>query len=228
MVSDVLGRRVALDAQLTCSGMRTDHLWRGDAPTELLRARFEEPADLVTLTIGANDLIPMWFRYVGAVSVIRPFRPVLPAALTRSIRERFVPESRRTLMAQRGIEQRLHHILEWIADRSPSARIVTTSYYLRDVADVTRSGFSRPLHEAIFAATGRCAAASMVDLTAMFAPPRSDRGLISRLDGLHPTSAGQHRIARAVAHEAVRLVPAPSVSGHVGRDRSTPRADRGG
>lgn len=206
MISDQVGSRIALDMKCTCSGMRTDHLWRHDSPTELLRSGFDQPTALVTVTVGANDLMPMWFRYLAAATILRPVKPLLPSAVMRSIRERLAPERRQMLAAARGVQDRLDHILGWIAAQSPSATIIVTSYYSGDDSLFPSVGFSDRLFEAIGAAVGGCPSASLVDVTPVLARAESQRTLTSRFDGLHPTADGQRRIARAVADEAVRLM----------------------
>ncbi len=206
MISDAVGAPVALDMERTCSGMRTDHLWRNDSPTELLRSGFDNPVDLVTITVGANDLMPLWFRHLAAVTILRPVQPLLPTALTRSVRERCAPQRRRILVAASGVEHRLDRILAWIGDQSPSARVLVTSYCSGDDSQFPHTEFSLPLFGAICAAVGRHTSASMIDVTPLLTVPGANRTLTSRWDGLHPTADGQRAIARAVADEAVRLM----------------------
>lgn len=219
MLSHALGQRVDLDMRLTCSGTRTDHLWREDAPTNLLRSGFDQPADLVTLTLGANDLIPLWYRYIAAIAVFRPVRAIVSQTVQRAVRDRYVPEPQGSVEAALGMEHRLRSILAWICERSPSAQIIVTTYHLADAADATHGGFSRPLVDAIRAAVDGCPSASLVDVAMVLGPSQPDGRSISRLDGFHPTRAGQRRIAVAIADEAARRMPV--VAGVVRRDAAT-------
>ena len=216
LLTDLLGRRIALDMRLTCSGTRTDHLWR-DGPTNLLRSGFDEPADLVTVSLGANDLIPLWYRYIAAVAVSRPVRTVVSRTVQRSVRDRFAPPAHGSDEAARQMEHRLRSILKWICERSPAARIIVTTYHLADAADATDGGFCRPLVHAIGAAVDGCPAASLIDLRSVLSQHDPGERTISRLDGFHPTRAGQRRIAHAVARDVSRRMSAPLVGAVVAR-----------
>lgn len=222
LLAENLGRGIALDMRLTCSGTRTDHLWR-DGPTQLLRSGFEQPADLVTVTLGANDLIPLWYRYIAAVAMFRPIRAVVSQTVQRSVRARFTPPENGSDEAARQMERRLRSILDWISERSPAARIIVTTYYLADAADATDGGFSRPLAHAIVAAVDACPAASLIDLRSVLTSREPGERTISRLDGFHPTVAGQRRIAHAVADDASRRLS--SVVGTVASTRTAVARD---
>ena len=197
--------------QLTCSGMRTDHLWRDGGPTDILRARFAEPADVVTLTMGANDLIVLWHRYLIRATLLRSARHMIPAAGWRLLERRLAPERRRTLVVASGIEHRLARVLEWITDRAPDARVVITTYYVGDGGRATSTEFGRSLVEAVIAGSA-CGpeTVAMVDLAPLLKDSASRPRLTSRVDGLHPTPAGQQVIARAVADAILRRRPETS------------------
>ncbi len=221
MISERLVRDVALETGLTCSGTRTDHLWRdGSGPAPLLRTAFAHPADLVTATLGANDLISMWYRYIASQVLLGPFHALTPARPRRPVSARLVPDAGTVAEVAAAMSARLERILTWIAGRSPSAPIIVTSYHLADGSDETHDMFWTPLVTGIRDAVERCPAATLVDLTSALADEPATVRTISRIDGFHPTPAGQLVIAGAVADEAVRRISETLTDDALDRERA--------
>lgn len=206
-----LGRPVELDTAFTCSGAATTHFWRAGAPTALLRSAFVRTADLVTLTLGANDLMHLWARYLTAASLARPLRRLAARRPVASLLQRLAPEMSDVRNAAAGVEYRLSRIVAWIHERSPATSIILTSYYSGDDFPATRDGFAQPLLEAARHAAQSCDAATFVDLDVLFGDS-ADRVAQTGPDGLHPSPAMHRRIGRLVAASALKQLAALSVA----------------
>lgn len=205
-----LGRPVELDVAATCSGAATTHFWRAGAPTALLTSAFTRLPDLVTLTLGANDLLRMWARYLIAASLVRPLRHLGVRRPVAALIGRLAPQASQVRIATAGIEYRLSRIVAWIHAQWPTTPIVVTSYYSGDDFPPTRVGIARPLLGAARAAVETCEVATLVDLEPLFGDS-AERVAQTGLDGLHPTAEVQRRIGRIVAAAALsHLVPSAS------------------
>lgn len=200
-VAALAGCAVHLDERLTCSGLQTEHLWSGGAPTPLLRVIGDEPADLITVTLGANDLLPLWYRYLALMLPLQPVAALLPAAAVRSLATHLAPEADRAWAVADGTKQRLGALIDWVADRWPRANLIVTTYFPGDGPDETKEAFSRPLRAAILAAAGP-SPATVVELDAILDATKSGER-VSRVDRLHPTAEGQRLIAAAVVEAAL-------------------------
>lgn len=203
-----LGRRgiaLRLEALGTCSGLNTDHLWAQDGPTPRLRALASVPADLVTLTVGANDVLPLWYPYLVGTVPLRLLGRLTPHRPVDALGRRLAPSRQKVAEAERGLEQRLHRIVGWLSQRMPDARIVLTTYFSGDDTALTRERFEHSIAATIAAAAADHPMASVVDLGPVIDRARENGGPKPiALDALHPTPHGHRLIAEAIATEVVR------------------------
>lgn len=215
MLADLVGemsrRSVRLETGLTCSGAGTGTWWTDPGrPAAALAQAFAQDADLVTVTLGANDMLRRWVAYV-------PSRHVLGRLGVRgTARDRAVDLLAPALTAVRtdaaDVERRLGGMLRWLRDRL-SCPVCVTTYYGGDDARIVHDRFVRPLNDAIRAAAATAPGVTVVDLEPVFrgrgveAP--ADRRLVDLSDVVHPTKAGQVAIAAAIARELPPLERQP-------------------
>lgn len=144
----------------SCGGAVTDDLW---APDEGVPAQFDaltEDTDLVSLSIGGNDV---GFGAVIVACALRtntaePFLPVIDA-LTGTISEDFDPSTgcsdvidRQATEALAELDTHLDEVYAEISRRSPQARVVTTGY-LAAMPESDEVIASSPSCEPLMAAT---------------------------------------------------------------------------
>jgi lysophospholipase L1-like esterase len=221
------GIPVRLGALATCSGLRTDHLWADDAPTPRLRAVASTPADLVTMTVGANDVLPLWYRYLLATVPLRLLGPLTPERAVDALALRLAPSRRQVAEAERGLERRLRCIVAWLSQRMPDARIVLTTYFCDGTA-LTQERFAESIAARIAAAAADTPMASIVDLGPVLDRARANGGPRPiAIDALHPTPYGHRLIAAAIATEVARRVAGGSGAGGLG-ERDEPVERLGG
>lgn len=219
------GVPLTLRALATCSGLRSDHLWSHGAPTPRLRALANAPADLVTLTVGANDVLPLWYRYLAATVPLRLLGPLTPTSAVDALAHRLAPSRRQVADEECGLERRLRGIVTWLSRRMPDARIVLTTYFSGDGTALTRERFSESIAATIAAAVADNPMASVVDLGPVFDRARASGGPKPvAVDALHPTPHGHRLIAAAIATEVARGVAGGSRAGGLGeRDQPVQR-----
>jgi lysophospholipase L1-like esterase len=207
-----IGLRLAMLA--TYSGLRTDHLWRHDAPTPLLRSVAAVPADFVTMTVGANDVLPLWYPYLVGTVPLRLLGPLTPERAVVALGHRLAPRRSRSAPAERGLAHRLGATVGWLSQRMPETRIVVTTYFSGDGTDLSRERFADPIAAVIAAAVAEHPAASVVDLGPLVDAARASGGPRPiAIDALHPTPHGHRLIARAIADEVARRVAGASDRG---------------
>jgi lysophospholipase L1-like esterase len=228
LLADELARRgipLRLEALATCSGLSTDHLWAHDAPTPRLRAIASVPADLITLTLGANDVLPLWYRYLVGTVPLRLLGPLTPERAVDALGRRLAPSRQQVAVAERGLERRLHRIVAWLSQRMPDARIVLTTYFSGDGTALARERFAEPIASTIVAAVADHPMASVVDLGPVVDRARANGGPKPiAVDALHPTPHGHRLIAAAIATEVARSVAGGSGAGGLGeRDEPVER-----
>ena len=144
----------------SCAGAVSDDLW---APDEGVPAQFDaltEDTDLVSLSIGGNDV---GFGAVIVACAVRtntaePFLPVIDA-LTGTLSEGFDPSAgcsdvidRQATEALAELDTHLDEVYAEIARRSPEARVVTTGY-LAAIPESDEIIASSPSCEPLMAAT---------------------------------------------------------------------------
>jgi lysophospholipase L1-like esterase len=193
------GIPVDLDDTLAHSGAPSGAVWR-DGPSEALRRTMARPADLVTVTIGGNDVITQWFPYLWALWPARMVGAALPRAADAAL-ERLAPPPGRALTAARRMGRRLGGLLGWLAD-GRARRLLVTTYFPLDAREVVVSRFTRPVNDAIREAARGVPGAEIVDLEPVFLgrdshAPRGRR-LIMLRDGVHPNARGHRAIAAEV------------------------------
>jgi lysophospholipase L1-like esterase len=171
--------------------------WRG-GPTPLLRQALRGDPRLVTVTIGANDVLAFMaasgrhrlaMRWAGLLWRL----PVGRSAMRRRM-DTVVRDS-----AMEATGTRLASLLRYLT--APGRVVVVTTYPVGDGSDELRDSFVGPLNAQIRRAA-RVGGARLVDLEPLFAghdrtTGRRDRW-ISRIDGMHPVARGHARIADAV------------------------------
>ncbi len=230
LLVDELARRgipVRLGTLATCSGLSTDHLWANDAPTPRLRAVASTPADLVTMTVGANDVLPLWYRYLLATVPLRLLGPLTPERAVDALARRLAPPRRQVAEAERGLERRLRCIVAWLSQRMPDARIVLTTYF-SDGTALTQERFTESIAARIAAAATDTPMASIVDLGPVLDRARANGGPRPiAIDALHPTPHGHRLIAAAIATEVARRATGGSGAGGLG-ERDEPLERLGG
>lgn len=199
LVAGVLRRRgvaVDLDMELTCSGAGTDTLWHGDGPVPALRRVMEGGADLVTVTLGANDMADLWMLYVPGALVVRPLAR-LAGFDPQAVLDALAPPRARTRERVAGTEARLRALLGWIIGAGARTVLVTT-YYNADGSRTVQTRFTDPLSEAVRRATGDLPAAHVVDLDSWLAGGHAHGDWVCPWDGFHLTAVGQRAAADAV------------------------------
>lgn len=226
-LGDALGRRgipIRLVGVATISGLHSGHLW-ADGPTPRLRAVAAIPADLVTITLGANDVLPLWYRYLLGTVPLRQLGPLTPRRAVDALGRRLAPSPRRVVAAERGLERRLGRIVAWLARQNPEARIVLTTYFSGDGTALTRERFADPIADTITRAVGDHPMVSVVDLDPVIDRARAGGGPKPiAIDALHPTTHGHRLIADAIAAEVARVLLRDSGSGGLGeRDQAIER-----
>jgi lysophospholipase L1-like esterase len=231
LLGDVLGRRgipLRLAALGTCSGLRTDHLWADGGPTPRLRALASVPADLVTLTVGANDVLPLWYPYLVGTVPLRLLGPLTPHRPVDALGRRLAPSRQQVAELELGLGQRLHRIVAWLSQRMPDAMIVLTTYFSGDGTVLARERFERSIAATIAGAAADHPMASVVDLGPVIDRARANGGPKPiALDALHPTPYGHLLIAEAIATEVARGIARGSGAGGLG-ERDEPVERLGG
>ena len=228
LVDELARRGIPVRLELaTCSGLSTDHLWANDAPTPRLRAVANVPADLITMTVGANDVLPFWYRYLLVTVPLRLLGPLTPERAVDALALRLAPSRQQVAEAERGLERRLRCIVTWLSQRMPDARIVLTTYFCDDTA-LTRERFEQPIGARIAAAAADTPMASIVDLGPVLDRARANGGPRPiAIDALHPTPHGHRLIAAAIATEVARRAAGASGAGGFG-ERDEPVERLGG
>lgn len=209
-VAEILGARgarVDLDTSLTSSGATSGTLWRTDGPAARLRRVFGSPADVVTVTVGANDVMRPWAPYILASAPLR-----LVAGRGRDLApvlDPLAPPPEASAAALGRLRERLRALLEWLGGAG-CPRVVVTGYYSGDGSEVVDRIFRAPVDAAIAAAAAGLPWVRFVPLEPVFARggPSGRARLVSGGDGLHPSDAGQDAIARAVVAALDRAWPA--------------------
>lgn len=158
----VLARELGVDTFInaSCGGAVTDDLW---APNKGVPAQFDaltEDTDLVTMTIGGNDV---GFGAVLVACAVRtntaePFLPVIDA-VTGPVSEDFDTTTgcadvidRQAGDALNELDGHLDEVYAEIARRSPNAKVVTTGY-LAAMPEDDEAIMSSPACEPLTAAT---------------------------------------------------------------------------
>ena len=195
------GLQVRLDNTLTCTGAPVRAFWdRG--PVRDLQRVLAGGADIITLTVGANDILPLWAGYALAATAARGV-PLVSHRRKQSLLDRVAPSSDAAEARLQTFEARLSDLLGWLRVTSGDARIVLTTYYNPDGSSVVHERFVTPLNTRIRRVADAVPGTRVVELDPLFDGHRitapTPRRWISGVDGLHPTDAGQAVIATAVA-----------------------------
>ncbi|MFN8108762.1 MAG: hypothetical protein U0Y82_02800 [Thermoleophilia bacterium] len=142
------GTPVELDMSLTCTNSCSAAFWRG-GPTAPVRRVFDRPAQLVSVTVGANDVMGGWSAYVAAASAA----PVAPALRwdPQPVLDRLAPRRATTGAAVDRLQARLHDLLGWLV-RHTDGPVVITTYHRGDESEVVRTRLVNPVNAAIRAA----------------------------------------------------------------------------
>lgn len=192
------GVPVTLDLGPTASGAGTDTLWRDGRPHAELARAMRHGADLVTVTLGANDVSDLWVLYGPGAALAGPVGR-LAGIDPQPLLDRLAPSAESVRRRAVAVRERLTGLVGWLVAAGAGCVLVTT-YYDPHGSRVVRRRFLAPLTEAAAAACAPHARAHVVDLDAAVRAhdPDGTRGLVSAWDRIHLTPAGQ-----AVAADAV-------------------------
>jgi lysophospholipase L1-like esterase len=168
-------------------------------------------ADLVTVTVGANDLRTRWSAYVPAALALRAATGPLPVD-PQPVLDRLAPPPFICAPVITRLGVRLRGLLGWLGERV-SGPVVVTTYYAGDDSPVVKRVFTDPVNTAIRAAAAGLPGVRVVDLDRLFAGRGAltspERRLVSTRDGLHPNDAGQRAIAGAVLRAVAEMHDVP-------------------
>lgn len=192
------GVAVSLDMGPTASGAGTDTLWHDGAPHRALVRAMEHGADLVTVTLGANDLGDLWVLYSPGAALGRAVGRLVGVDPEPAL-DRLAPPPDRVRRRLGAVQHRLSALVDWLVAAGARCVLVTT-YYNPYGSRVVLRRFLAPMADVIATACARHPQAHVVDLDAALRrrDPDGTGGLVSAWDGIHLTDAGQAAAADAV------------------------------
>jgi lysophospholipase L1-like esterase len=192
-----------VDISCTASGAATGMVWAAGPTSALETMMARGTPDLVTVCLGANDLLTAmgrrshqhesfdWVFVLWRIGVSR--RYLLDAGFSDTLRDAGLADVRADIEA----------LARWLAARTPHLAIMT--YPVADGSDVLRDLIIGPLNQMLREVAGDLGC-GLIDLESLFTSHhRRVRPLrarwIAQLDGGHPNRRGQRAIARAILAE---------------------------